>query len=279
MSVKYRKFAPTDVAAAHRLSLEHGWPHRLEDWRLLQRLGSGYVATEGASVIGTILTWKHDTRNASLGMVMVSPERQGRGIGGELMKRGLHDLGRRSVMLYGTQAGTPLYEKLGFVAVGAVEQHQGVAEPVPVAALARGERLRPMGAGDTRDITALAARSAGVSRTRVMKSLLEIAKGIVLARGDDVIGFALFRRFGRGYAIGPVVAPDVERAKALVGYWVAMHQGRFLRIDIDAASGLASWLERIGLKRAGRVVTMVKGKAPRPEAGVRAFAIVSQSLG
>ena len=279
MPVKYRKFARKDVAAAHRLSLEYAWPHRLEDWKFVQRLGSGYVATEEASVIGTILTWKHDTRNASLGMVIVSPERQGRGIGKELMRRALRDLPRCSVMLNGTQAGTPLYEKLGFAAVGAIEQHQGLAEPVPAAALPRGERLRPMGAGDVTEVVALATRAAGVPRARVMKSLLEIARGIVLARGDEVIGFALFRRFGRGYAIGPVIAPDVERAKALIGHWVASHPGRFLRIDIDAASGLSPWLEAIGLKKAGRVITMVKGTAPKADPFLRTFAIVSQSLG
>jgi predicted N-acetyltransferase YhbS len=279
MPVKYRKFTRKDVAAAHRLSLEYAWPHRLEDWKFVERLGSGYVATEDARVIGTILTWKHDTRNASLGMVIVSPERQGRGIGKELMRRALRDLPRSTVMLNGTQAGTPLYEKLGFVTVGEIEQHQGLAGPVPAAAPAPGERLRPMGAGDRANIIALATRAAGIPRARVINSLLEIAKGIVLARGNEVIGFALFRRFGRGYSIGPVIAPDVERAKALIGYWVAMHPGRFLRIDVDATSGLAPWLEDIGLKKAGRVLTMVKGKAPKPDPGLRTFAIVSQSLG
>ena len=279
MPVKYRKFARKDVAAAHRLSLDVGWPHRIEDWRFVQRLGPGYVATDGASVVGTILTWKHGARHASLGMVIVSPERQGRGIGKELMRRALRDLPRCSVMLNGTQAGAPLYEKLGFVAVGAIEQHQGEALPVPAAALPRGERLRPMGDGDVAEITALATRAAGISRANVISSLLEIGKGIVLARGEEIVGFALFRRFGRGYCIGPVIAPDVDRAKALIGYWVAMHPGRFLRIDIDAASGLAPWLDGIGLKKAGRVITMVKGKAPKPDTGLRTFAIVSQSLG
>jgi len=279
MPVKYRKFARTDVAAAHRLSLDVRWPHRLEDWRFVQRLGAGYVATDGTGIVGTILTWKHDARHASLGMVIVSPERQGRGIGKELMRRALRDLPRCSVMLNGTQAGAPLYEKLGFVAVGAIEQYQGGALPVPAAALPRGERLRPMGDGDVAEITGLATRAAGISRANVISSLLEIGKGIVLARGEEIVGFALFRRFGRGYSVGPVIAPDVDRAKALIGYWVAMHPGRFLRIDIDAASGLTTWLDGIGLKKAGSVITMVKGKAPKPDPGLRTFAIVSQSLG
>jgi predicted N-acetyltransferase YhbS len=279
MSVKYRKFARTDAAAAHRLSLELAWPHRLEDWKFVQRLGSGYVAVEAGAIVGTILTWKHDARHASLGMVIVSPERQGRGIGRELMKRALRDVTGRSVMLNATQAGQPLYEKLGFVAVGAIAQHQGIAAPVPALALAPGERLRPIGASDAPVLASLATRAAGMSRARVLKPLLELAKGIVLARDEEVLGFALLRRFGRGYCIGPVVAPDAGRAKALIGHWVAMHPGKFLRIDIDAASGLASWLEGIGLAAAGRVITMVKGKAPSPDAGMHGFAIVSQALG
>ena len=279
MSVKYRKFARTDVPAAHRLSQDVGWPHRLEDWRFVQRLGTGYVATDNTGVVGTILTWKHDARHASLGMVIVSPQRQGRGIGGELMKRALRDVTRRSVMLNATQVGVPLYEKFGFVAAGAIEQHHGIARPVPALALARGERLRPLGAGDAPELAALAARASGMSRARVLKPLLEIAKGIVLARGDETIGFALLRRFGRGYSIGPVVAPDAERAKALIGYWVAMYPGKFLRIDVDGASGLATWLEGIGLTKAGRVITMVKGKALRSDPHARGFAIVSQALG
>jgi hypothetical protein len=58
-----------------------------------------------------------------------------------------------------------------------------------------------------------------------------------------------------------------------------MHPGKFLRIDIDGTSGLSAWLDGIGLKEAGRVVTMVKGKAPRRDPDARAFAIVSQALG
>jgi hypothetical protein len=94
-----------------------------------------------------------------------------------------------------------------------------------------------------------------------------------------VLGFALFRRFGRGHVIGPVVAPDAGRATALVGHWVAMHPGTFLRIDVPGSSGLGDWLDSIGLRKVDTVVTMVKGTPPARDDGVRSFAIVSQALG
>ena len=166
MPTKYRKLGRADVAEAHRLSLEVGWPHRLEDWRFVQRLGAGHVALEDGAVVGTILTWKHDARNASLGMVIVDPRYQGRGIGKRLMRLALRDVAGRAVMLNATPAGQPLYEKLGFKTVDAVEQHQGIAAPVPAVPLARGERLRPVGASDAPKLAALARRAAGRRRPR-----------------------------------------------------------------------------------------------------------------
>lgn len=279
MPVKYRKLARKDLAAAHRLSLEAGWPHRLEDWDFVQRLGVGHVATDEGVVVGTILTWKHDARNASLGMVIVDPRMQGRGIGKRLMRLGLRDQAGRSVVLNGTVAGLPLYEKLGFRRFDEVGQHQGIARQVPVVPLGRGERLRPIGASDAAAVAALATRASGFSRARVVRRLLEAGKGIALAAGNDIIGFAILRRFGRGLAIGPVVAPDAARAKALVSHWVAMHPGKFLRIDAVASGGLGPWLEGIGLANVGNVFTMARGRRPKGDEEVRVFAIVNQSLG
>ena len=279
MSVKYRKLARKDLAAAHKLSLDVGWPHRFEDWEFVQRLGVGHVAIDEGAVVGTILTWKHDARNASLGMVIVDPRMQGRGIGKRLMRLGLHDQAGRSVMLNGTVAGVPLYEKLGFKGFDEVEQHQGIAAPVPVVPLGRGERLRPVGTSDVAALAAIATRASGFSRTRVVRNLLEMGKGIALSSGDDIVGFAILRRFGRGLAIGPVVAPDAARAKALVSHWVAMHAGKFLRIDVTASGGLGPWLDGIGLPNVSNVVTMVKGRQPKGDADARVFAVVSQSLG
>ena len=279
MPVKYRKLGRKDLAAAHKLSLDVRWPHRLEDWEFVHRLGAGHVATDEGAVVGTVLTWKHDVRNATLGMVIVDPRMQGRGIGKRLMRLALRDVTGRAVMLNATRAGLPLYEKLGFRAIDEVEQHQGIARRVPAIALGRGERLRPVGASDATALAALATRAAGLSRARVVRRLLEAGKGIALASGENIVGFAMLRRFGRGLSIGPVVAPDAACARALVSHWVAMHPGKFMRIDIPASSKLGPWLDGIGLENVGNVVTMVKGKPPAAGADVRVFGLVSQALG
>lgn len=279
MPVSYRSFARGDIAAAHELSLEVGWPHRVEDWEFVQRLGAGYVAQDGGRVVGTMLFWRHDRRSASLGMVIVSPGHQGQGIGGKLMSMALADLEGRSVFLIATAAGQPMYERYGFRPIDMVEQHQGMPGRVAVVPLARGERLRPVGVSDAPRLVSLATRAAGVSRSRVVSRLLEHSEGIVLDRGGEAIGFALFRRFGRGYVIGPTIAPDDRRAKVLIGHWAALYPDRFVRIDIHASTGLGKWIDGIGLKKVDTGVAMVKGTVPAKDARAGVFSLVNQAIG
>jgi GNAT superfamily N-acetyltransferase len=279
MPVSYRSFARGDIATAHELSLEVGWPHRVQDWEFVQRLGAGYVAHEQGRVIGTMLFWRHDRRTASLGMVIVSPAHQGQGIGSKLMSLALDDLQGRSVYLTATAAGQPMYERYGFQPIDTVQQHQGNAAHVPLVPLPVGERLRPVGKSDAPRLASLATRAAGFSRTRVVSRLLEVSEGIVLDRGGEAIGFALFRRFGHGYVIGPTIAPDARRAKVLISHWAALNPQRFLRVDVQASTGLGDWIQGLGLKNVGGGVTMVKGKAPAKDARVGAFSLINQAIG
>jgi hypothetical protein len=48
-----------------------------------------------------------------------------------------------------------------------------------------------------------------------------------------------------------VIAPDVASARALVAHWCQLYAGSFLRIDVDAESGMPQWLESVGLRHAG----------------------------
>jgi hypothetical protein len=89
----------------------------------------------------------------------------------------------------------------------------------------------------------------------------------------------MLRRFGRGHAIGPVVAPDATGAQALIAHLSGQNAGRFTRIDIDFDSGLAEWVESLGLLRVDAPTTMLRGPALMETPGTRMFAIVTQALG
>jgi len=269
----------SDVEAAHKLSLSVRWPHRLQDWKFIQRLGAGYVAEDADGIVGTVMCWSHGAEFASVGMVIVAAGWQGKGIGRKLMTMVMAELGKRAVLLNATASGLELYRRLGFAPIGEICQHQGTVFESKLIPLQPGERIRPLGARDGARLAALGARAAGMPRATVLKALLEEAEGVVIDRYDEVIGCAMLRRFGHGYAIGPVIAPDIERAKALVSHWTGTYAGSFVRIDVPAASGLSPWLNELGLVQVDTVVTMVRGEPPLADAGMRLFAIVNQALG
>ena len=279
--VLLRPMTSADLPRAHALTDEQRWPHRPADWEQAFAHGEGLVAERDGEVIATGLRWRWGERHATIGLVVVSPACQGRRIGNRLMNALLEGLESRTVLLHATAKGRGLYERLGFVRTGEIRQHQGLAQPAPLIALAPGWRLRPAGQHEAPALKALDAAARGMPRDALIDDLLASAEAcVVLDHEGEPKGFAMLRRFGRGHAIGPVIAPDAEGAKALIAHLASLNAGHFTRIDIDFASGLAEWLESIGLLRVDAPTTMVRGGSLAPAPGAPAlFAIVTQALG
>jgi hypothetical protein len=77
-----------------------------------------------------------------------------------------------------------------------------------------------------------------------------------------------------------VIAPDAERAKALIAHWAGSRAGSFVRLDVPDASGLSPWLTEMGLVQVDATVpVLVRGEAPRSDPSMTRFALLSQSLG
>jgi GNAT superfamily N-acetyltransferase len=277
-AIVYRRMDERDLPAAHALSQALRWPYRLEDWQFLLRLGTGFAAETDGAVIGTGLCWKQGPRHGTLGAVIVSPRHQGRGIGRQLMKRVLQELGERCTLLNATVAGQPLYQGLGFTPIGTIHQHQGTMLATPPVALADGERIRPVTADDTAQLIALSNRATGMARDEVLQQLAGMAQGAALERGGELIGFSMLRRFGLGQAIGPVVAPDSERTAALVTHWSSACAGAFVRVDVTGTSGLGERLTAMGLKQVDSVVTMARHGVPATDGGLQQLVVLNQSL-
>lgn len=279
--VKLRPMTANDLSAAQALSDELRWPHRLTDWEMALRHGEGRVAEHDGRIVGTALRFRWGERHATLGLVIVRPAWQGRRIGRRLMEAMVEGLDGTSLLLHATAEGLGLYERLGFRAVGSVRQHQGLPLPAPLVALDSGWRLRPAGASDRATLAALDHRARGMPRHALMAELLATADAsVVLDQNDQPRGFALLRRFGRGHVIGPVVAPDMAGARALIAHLAGQNAGRFTRIDIDAASGLMNFLEDLGMKRVDAPTTMWRGTQDEHEVGSPLLvSLVTQALG
>ncbi|WP_420566220.1 GNAT family N-acetyltransferase [Thalassobaculum sp.] len=252
------------------------WPHRREDIELFMRLGAGHVAKdEDGTLQGVALWWAFEPAAARLGLVMVNPDAQGRGIGRRLVEQVLDDAEERSMMLLATEAGKPLYDKLGFQTVGACQQYQGPYEGRPQAEV----DIRPAVPDDMPAILALDKAAFGAGRFATLAALSEIGRVAVIDAGAGIAGYAVERRFGRGTVVGPIVASGDEdairlfRALALPGF-----------VRVDAPTGFdtfARFIQDQGLAPAGAASpVMVRGEAwPVAPDGPKVIALSSHALG
>ena len=281
MTIEFTAMNETHLDEAFALTQRLKWPHRRADWQQALLLGEGAVALENGTLIGTILCWRWGRDYATLGLVIVDDAWQGRGIGHRLMQIALEKLAGNNVRLHATEAGKPLYEKFGFVATGQVEQHQSRKLPaVSAPACEPGQRLRRAVAQDIELLTALDHQALGQYRPLLITNLLESAGRFLLLEENGIAtGFACQRRFGHGYAIGPVVARNMQSAKLLIGELLSGVSGQFVRIDTERSSGLGSWLNGLGMVEVDAPVTMYKGDVWQPEnGGMQAFALMSQAM-
>jgi GNAT superfamily N-acetyltransferase len=270
-------FAKEHLAGALRLSQEMSWPYRLEDWAMALELGQGFVLRDSAGeVIATAAWWAYGEDQASTGMIIVAKAAQGRGHGARLMDALLTAAHPRTLTLNSTAEGLALYERRGFVRIGVIQQHQGVAElrhPGATVGL-----VRAMATSDLEAVARLDLQATGWARRPMLDRLIRAGDGQLLARDGEPQGYAISRLFGRGHVIGPVVAQSAADARALIQAALARLGPVFVRVDTPAASQLGEWLESIGLRQVGDATTMVKGTRRPPAGPARLFALANQSF-
>lgn len=268
---------PQHLDDAVALSHEAGWPHRRDDWELVRAISQGIVALDDERVVGTAMMTPYGDDAATINMVIVNAAMRGQGLGRRLMELALERAGERTCYLTATPDGLPLYQSLGFVAMGEIIQHQGEASPVEAPAEVSWAK-----GGDHPCLVAIDHVAYGHERSALMRALGQSAKFAVVRDEGIVQAFGAIRAFGRGLVIGPVVARNDVEAKKLIDFLLAHHPGSFVRIDSDKSLNLAGWLADRGLTHVGggitmqRVTTVRKDKRTAPR---RTYALVSQALG
>lgn len=275
----YRPMTQADLPAAHGLSSQLDWPHRLEDWGLLHRVFKGFVATVDDRLIGTAFACPQGNF-ATIGLVVVNPDFQGQGIGRLLMELALDACQPGTPILNASVAGAPLYLSQGFVEFGTIEQRQGLARAVALEPLAEDEHLRALCEQDQVRQLALANAGSGLDRSALFAQLHDTIEHTAGIETDGQLqAFALLRRAGRGHCIGPVIAQNTRQARHLITTLLAQIPNQFVRIDVPMDSGLCEWLTLAGLEPVDRVTQMALGSPPQPSPLVRQFALVSQAIG
>ncbi len=274
--IELQAFGRDHIEGAVALSRQENWPHRPQDWQMALLLSRGVVALDDQGrVTGTILVTPYGVDCAMINMVIVDRNVRGKGLGRRLMEQAFALAGNRPLRLVATADGMPLYEKLGFVPSGTIRQHQG-----SVAKLGAPDGVEAAGIDDLPEIKALDRDAYGADREALIDALAERGQFAVIRRNGAIEAYAAIRPFGRGEVIGPVIAGSANEAKALIGFFAAPRPGAFLRVDTGSRTGIASWLEEIGLAHAGGGVAMDRpAKNGDEHARPKVYALANQALG
>lgn len=208
-SLRIRPMEPSDVDRVVALARAQGWRDRRRMFDLVFRTRTcqalvgevdGQVVATGTATANGPVGW--------LGGLIVDAPWRGRGYGRamteELMRR-LRAEGCRTLSLEATDAGRPMYERMGFRLE--TSYHQLQSGPLPAAPEPPpGCRVRPLEPSDLPAVVELDRLATAEDREVPLTALAGLWGGYVLERGHSLAGFLLPAE--RAY--GAIVAPRFE---------------------------------------------------------------------
>ncbi|MFI7131854.1 GNAT family N-acetyltransferase [Nonomuraea sp. NPDC050153] len=265
-----RRLTQDDLDACTRLAEDRDWLPERHKWRLLFEVGEvyGIDAPDGDGLASTNVLTRYGDDQAVVSMVLTASRYARQGLARRLMEHAMEQAGDRTVSLFATDNGRPLYEQMGFRAIGGVVKHTGVFEGEPSG------RTRPAAEADLDDIVKLDAELFGTDRSALLGRMFDFGERVRIADG----GFGHCWRNDDNTVIGPVVARDEESARALIGD-LALDAGGEVRMDLDEAmDGLVTWAVAHGMGHPWRTARMVCG-GDLPGDRARQFLPFMQALG
>jgi GNAT superfamily N-acetyltransferase len=274
-----RRLGPEDQKHCVALSLDRGWSPEEAKWLLLLEEADAFgVDAPDGGLAGAVVLARYGPDLASVGMMLVAGRYGRRGLGRALMTHLLAEAGGATVTLFATDAGKPLYTKLGFRTVRASMSFVGGFRRVAGPASAAGG-TRPATDADMRAICGVDKAAFGADRGYLLRRLPGFAERIrVLQTADGITGYAAAWRNGNVAVIGPVVAASGADARRLITALAGEVRGP-VRLDLDPdRPELPEWALNRGLEPVSRTAVMVHGEWPPPGDPSRLFTPISVAL-
>jgi hypothetical protein len=265
-----------DLPGCLALAQDREWRPEERKWRLLFEVGTGYgLRDEAGDLVGTTILTRYGSGLAAISMVLVAARCGGRGLGRRLMTHALAEAGDGTVFLNATEYGRPLYEKLGFVSVGTTYTYVGGFGSPGGRASSRSAVL-----GDLKVIRELDAHVNGADRTHLVERLPGFAEQLrVVERHGLITGYAGAWRNADNVIIGPVIAGNIDDAKALIADLAGAVTGS-VRLDLDNRyPQLREWAVQHGFALRTSSAVMVLDGRPLPGDRARWFIPLMQALG
>ncbi len=262
-----------DLRSCVDLSVNVGWWPERAKWALLLAECDGWAidAPDGKGLAGSVILSRWGTTHGAIGMMLTARRYRGYGFGRALMEHALAAAGPGvAISLYATDAGRPLYTKLGFQPIRKNTAFRGTFRVIPPARSGKkGARDTAEGApgtvraateADLPAILALDRAAYGADRGHVVSRMPGFAERIVVFEASEgITGWAAMWRTEPFMHIGPLIARDGAAARRLVTS-LAAHSTVPVRLDLDPdRPELPAWARSSGLKPMERTVLMTYG--------------------
>jgi GNAT superfamily N-acetyltransferase len=276
-----RTLSVADLPRCEVLSRSLGWPWEAAKWALLVSKGEGFaVDAPDGSLLGTVVLNRFADVAASIGLLGVAPAWGRQGYGRALMERALQRAGDVPVFLYATEKGRGLYAQLGFRVAGGSSRLVGRVTERPVSSSLGSRRVRPLLPADVERVVALDAVAFGAPRAAYLLALLGMADEARVAEdGSLLIGYGIAWTVGARRTVGPIVAPELCVAQALLAE-LSYGAPEAVRVDIPSEfSELATWATSLGLRPESPAPLMIRNTERVPGKREWLFALAMPGLG
>ncbi|ANN60862.1 N-acetyltransferase [Mesorhizobium loti] len=272
--IEFAEFRTEHLDETLELTAQAGWTYRKDDWSMLLGLGCGYVAIVNNRLVGSMcMTFLGEV--ATIGLLAVDEEMRRQGIGGQLMKLALEKAGKRECRLIASSDGKPLYRKLGFDWVEAVPTHRGI-----VGGVGAPDGVEWAIRDDFHQISEIDRSATGIDRRALISTLWKKGVFAVIRHAGKVVGYAAMMRYGSDEVAGPIVACSTDEARRLLSFLVSQRVGALIRVSLRQQSGLADWLNSIGIAEVSISTAMRRGKVHADrEAPFRTYTLASKEFG
>jgi ribosomal protein S18 acetylase RimI-like enzyme len=176
-----------------------------------------FLAEEESERVGHVSTITYG-RLGWIGLLIVNPERRGRLIGTALMERAVDYLRRsgvETIRLEAVERAVSLYRRLGFRTEFESLRYRGRMQIARRKSF-EGE-VSPAQPKDLGRLSFLDSGCFGSNRNRVLKTFIDgNPQHCLVARGNGLLGYIMYRRTQNGYWMGPWVCTDVAASEKLL---------------------------------------------------------------
>jgi len=278
------KLGKQDIPGLIDLSTSVGWDYDQDEITTILSSGTiyGHKNKEG-KIVSSAAIVEYDSLVASIGMVIVRDEYRGLGLGKTATEKCIESVkGNKTVMLIATDAGKPMYEKMGFISIDTV--HKYLCDSfIPFRAIDfhSSSSIRDFNEEDIPQIIMLDNNAFGDNRKSFLLNRIKQATKVLVVRNADadLVGFGMVISGSENLLLGPIVAPDAETAYLLINHLTRNHSGK-IRIDVPTGNDpFMTQLEQSGFAKVSQPPIMILNSTEMPKRNQTLYGIAAQIFG